>query len=168
MSILKSSRAKYLFISDDGFIKRNVYFFKQRIQIFSVKQPVNIEIYLQFLDYRKVLSTSIYIFYSDYVKLQTTSKMCKSTRVFVQVYISFYSFQFKLEMMNIIIPQLTNILTKCHERKKKRYRLFLVERMTQNLVFLSLSKFALKFMCGIILGSASRACCLLKSTEICM
>ena len=40
---LKSSRANYIFISDNGFIKRNCYFFKQHIQIISAKWTVNIE-----------------------------------------------------------------------------------------------------------------------------
>ena len=49
--MIKSSRANYIFISDNGFIKGNGYFFKERIQIISLKWPVNIETYLQFLDY---------------------------------------------------------------------------------------------------------------------
>ena len=53
MTMLKSSRANYIFIFDNDFIKRNGYFFKERIQIVSMKWPVNIETYLQFLDYRK-------------------------------------------------------------------------------------------------------------------
>ena len=40
-------------ISDNGFINRNSCFFKERIQIICIKQLVNIETYLQFLDYRK-------------------------------------------------------------------------------------------------------------------
>ena len=51
--MLKSSRANYIFISDNGFIKRNGYFFKERIQIISMKWSVNIETYIQLLDYRK-------------------------------------------------------------------------------------------------------------------
>ena len=51
--MLKSSRANYIFISDNGFIKRNGYLFKERIQIISMKWSVNIETYIQLLDYRK-------------------------------------------------------------------------------------------------------------------
>ena len=51
--MLKSSRANYISISDNGFIKRKGYFFKERIQIISIKWPVNIKTYILFLDYRK-------------------------------------------------------------------------------------------------------------------
>ena len=44
--MLRSSRANYIFISDNGFIKRNGYFFKDRIHSISIKRPVNIETYL--------------------------------------------------------------------------------------------------------------------------
>ena len=54
MPMLKSSRANYIFISDNGFISRNGYFFKERVQIISMKWPVNIEIYIRFLGYRKI------------------------------------------------------------------------------------------------------------------
>ena len=37
VSMLKSSRANYIFISDNGFIKRNGYLTKKRIQIVSIK-----------------------------------------------------------------------------------------------------------------------------------
>ena len=37
VSMLKSSRANNIFISDNGFIKRNGYLTKKRIQIVSVK-----------------------------------------------------------------------------------------------------------------------------------
>ena len=53
MPTLKFSRANYIFISDNGFIKKNGYFFKERIQITSMKWPVNVETYIQFLDYCK-------------------------------------------------------------------------------------------------------------------
>ena len=53
MPMLKSSRVNYIFKSDDFFIKRNVYFVKERIQIVSMNWPVNIETYLQFRDYHK-------------------------------------------------------------------------------------------------------------------
>ena len=39
-------------------------------------------------------------------------------------------------------------------------------RMNYNLVFPALSKFAVKLISWIVLGSASKACCLLKSTAI--
>ena len=53
MPRLKSSRANYIFISDNGVIKRNGYFFKERIQFIFMKWPVNIETYLKFFDYCK-------------------------------------------------------------------------------------------------------------------
>ena len=53
MPRLKSSRANYIFISDNGVIKRNRYFFKERIQFIFMKWPVNIETYLKFFDYSK-------------------------------------------------------------------------------------------------------------------
>ena len=53
MPRLKSSRANYIFISDNGVIKRNRYFFKERIQFIFMKWPVNIETYLKFFDYCK-------------------------------------------------------------------------------------------------------------------
>ena len=37
VSMLKSSRANNIFISDNGFIKRNGYLTKKRIQIVSIK-----------------------------------------------------------------------------------------------------------------------------------
>ena len=40
------TESMFIFISDDGFIKRNSYFFKERIQCISMKRPVNIETYL--------------------------------------------------------------------------------------------------------------------------
>ena len=43
MPMLKSSRVNYIFIYDNVFIKRNGYFLKERIQIVSMKWPVNIE-----------------------------------------------------------------------------------------------------------------------------
>ena len=51
--MLKCCTANYIFISDNGFIKRNGYFFKEHFQLVTMKWPVNIEPYLQFLDYRK-------------------------------------------------------------------------------------------------------------------
>ena len=53
MPMLKSSRANCIFISDNGFIMRNGYFFKERIQYISMKWPVNIETHIQFDDYCK-------------------------------------------------------------------------------------------------------------------
>ena len=53
MPRLKSSRANYIFISDNGVIKRNGYFFKERIQFIFMKWPVNIKTYLKFFDYCK-------------------------------------------------------------------------------------------------------------------
>ena len=49
MPMLKSSRVNYIFISDNFFIKRNGHFLKERIQIVSMKWPVNIENICSFL-----------------------------------------------------------------------------------------------------------------------
>ena len=110
MPMLKSSRANYIFISDNGFIKRNGYFFKERIQIVSMKWPVNIGTYLQFLDNRKFWTQPYTYFVLTLLNFRPTSKFCKPTRLFVQVYITFYDLKFKLKMMNIML-QMTNIIT---------------------------------------------------------
>ena len=127
MLMLKSSSANYIFISDNGFIKRNGYFFKERIQIVSMKWPVNIETYLQFLDYRKFWAHPFTNFILTLLNFRSTSKFCKPARLFVEVYITFCSLKFKLEMMNIML-QMTNIITNCHERKRKSFQSFLAEQ----------------------------------------
>ena len=53
MPMLKASTANCIFISDNGFIRTNGYFFKELIQIIYMKWPVNVETYIQFLHYRK-------------------------------------------------------------------------------------------------------------------
>ena len=110
MPMLKSSRANYIFISDNGFIKRNGYFFKERIHIVSMKWPVNIETYLQFHVNRIFWAHPFTYIILNLVNFRPTSKFCKPTRLFVHVYISFYGLKFKLEMMNIML-QMTNIIT---------------------------------------------------------
>ena len=95
MPMLNWSRANYIFISDNGFIKRNGYFFKERIQIVSMKWPVNIETYLQFLDYRKFWAHPFTYFILTLLNFRLTSDFCKPTRLFVQVYITFYGLKFK-------------------------------------------------------------------------
>ena len=83
---------------------RDCYFFKERIQIGSMKQPVNIEIYLRFLDYRKFWAHPLFTcFILTLLNFRPTSKFCKPTRLFVQVYITFYGLKFKLEMVNIML-----------------------------------------------------------------
>ena len=103
MPMLKSSRANYIFISDNGFVERNGYFFKECINFISLKWPVNIETYLHFLDYRKFWAHSFTCFILTLLSSRPTSKFFKPTRLFVQVYIIFYSLKFKLEMMNIML-----------------------------------------------------------------
>ena len=99
---------------------RDGYFFKERIQIVSMKWPVNTETYLQFLDYRKFWAHPFTYFILTLLNFRSTSKFCKPTRLFVQVYIILYGLKFQLEMMNIML-QMTNIITKCHKRKEKKF-----------------------------------------------
>ena len=63
--------------------------------------PVSIEIYLQFLDYRKFWAHSFLYFILTLLNSEPTPKFDKPTRLLVQVYITFYSLNFKL--MNIIL-----------------------------------------------------------------
>ena len=90
MPILKSSRANYILISDNGFIRRNCYFLKERIQIVCMKQPVNIETYLQFLDFWADIFT---YFILNLLNSRSTSNFYKPTRLFAQVYITFLRFE---------------------------------------------------------------------------
>ena len=101
-------------------VKRSGYFFKERIQIVSMKLPVNIETYLQFLDYPKFWAHPFTYFILTQLNFRRTSKFCKPTRLFVEVYITFYGLKFKLEMMNIML-QMTNIITKGNEKKRKKF-----------------------------------------------
>ena len=117
---LKSFRANCIFISDNGFIKRNGYFFKERIQIISMKWPVNIETYIQFLDHRKLKAHTFTYFILILSNFRPTSKFCKFTRLLVQAYITFYSLKFRLEIINLRL-QMIIITTKCHERKRKNF-----------------------------------------------
>ena len=116
--MLKSFRANCIFISDNGFINRNSYFFKERIQIISMKWPVNIETYIQFLDHRKLKAHTFTYFILTLSNFRPTSKFCKFTRLLVQAYITFYSLKFRLEIINLRL-QMIIITTKCHERKRK-------------------------------------------------
>ena len=118
MPMLKSSRVNYIFISDNFFIKRNGYFRKERIQIVSMKRPVSIETYLQFSDYHKFWIHPVTYFILSLLNFRRTSKFCNTTRLFMQVYITFYGLKFKLEMMSNIL-QMTKIITKCQERKRE-------------------------------------------------
>ena len=117
---LKSFRANCIFISDNGFIKRNGYFFKERIQIISMKWPVNIETYIQFLDHRKLKAHTFTYFFLILSNFRPTSKFFKFTRLLVQAYITFYSLKFRLEIINLRL-QMIIITTKCHERKRKNF-----------------------------------------------
>ena len=123
MSMLKSSRA-YIFISDIGFIKRNGYFLKERIQIVSMKWPVNIKTYLQFLDYRKFCAHPFTYFILSLLNSRPTSKFYKPTRLFVQVCITFLRFEIQARN-NEYYVQMTSIITKCHERKRKKFSVIL-------------------------------------------
>ena len=116
--MLKSSRVNYIFISDNFFFKRNGYFLKKRIEIVSMKWPVNIETCLQFPDYHKFWMHPVTYFILSLSNFRPTSKFCNTTRLFMQVYIIFYGLKFKLEMMNNIL-QMTKIITKCQERKRE-------------------------------------------------
>ena len=94
MPLLKSSRANYIFISDNSFIRRNSYFFKERIQIGSKKQPANIEMHLQFTDYCKFRAHPLFTYFIlTPLNFRPPPKFCKPTRLFVQVYITFYGFE---------------------------------------------------------------------------
>ena len=118
MPMLKSSRVNYIFMSDNFFIKRNGYFAKEPIQIVSMKWPVNIETYLRFRDYHKFWIHPVTYFILNLLNFRSTSKFCNTTRFLMQVYITFYGLKFKLEMMSNTL-QMTKIITKCHERKRK-------------------------------------------------
>ena len=120
MPRLKSSRANYIFISDNGVIKRNGYFFKERIQFIFMKWPVNIETYLKFFDYCKFWAHPFTYFILTLLNSKPESKFCQPTRLFVQAYITSCSLKFKLEMMNIML-QMMNIITKYYKRKSKKF-----------------------------------------------
>ena len=59
-----------------------------------------------------------------------TPKFYKPTRLFVQVYITFYSLKFKL--MNFMLKMM-NIITKCHERKRKEFSVIIAPIISKTL-----------------------------------
>ena len=120
MPMLKSSRANYILISDNGFIRRNGSFLKEQTQILSMQWPVSMETYLQFLDYCKFWAHPFTYYILTLLNSRTTSKFYKPTQLFVLVYITFYRLKFLIEMMNIML-EMMNIIRKCRERKRKTF-----------------------------------------------
>ena len=99
-----------------------IYFFKERIQIISIKWPVNTKTCLQFLDYRKFWAHPFTYFILTLLNFRLTAKFYKSMQPFVQ-FVTFNDLKFKLEMMNIML-QMMNIMVKIHERKRKKFSVF--------------------------------------------
>ena len=65
-------------------------FFKERIQIVSVKRTLNIETYLQFLAYRKFWAHPF-----TYFILTLLNSTIMSAQHFVKIYMTFYDLKFK-------------------------------------------------------------------------
>ena len=116
MPMIKSSRANYIFISDNGFSKKNGYLFKEHIKIISMKH--------------KFWAHPFPYFVLTVLNFRPTSKFCKSTRLFVLVYITFYGLKFKLEM-NIMLLMM-NIITKCHESKREKFSVIFSRKISCN------------------------------------
>ena len=90
------------------------YFFKERVQILSVRWPVNIETYLQIISYCK-----FWAYRFTYFILTLLNSTVTFTQLFVKMYMTLNSLKFKLEIMNMILKMITIIKEMSRKDKKK-------------------------------------------------